>query len=900
MLRKDVLAISKSERQMGKGAELAFGFGGKIGAWRKIVDDGRTDGEIKVVNQKWCKAHPQICKYWSALARAARKAIRTKNAVLVAPTPHPSITAAFDGQALTLTLPSGRAINYPDARIVPNKKFEDGDPDIEYLDNAKGQWAPKRAWFGTLIENIVQGTARDLLAAALLRFEAHGWNTVFHCHDEIVVEVPESSLSEKDVLTALLEPPAWAAGLPLGGKAHSGALYLETIIAEPPPVDVAARTPPQDMDWNAALEREFPRVKTNGGNVADETPIAAEPAMPRDDDAYIRARMMEEGVPWEGPSQFAQATPSPTPPPIEPPPPPPPPPRTPTPRGNGRGNGYPHGGHKRGHKVAEYVYLDQNRAPYQRVDKYEWVSARGREKSYPQYYFDDGEWIPGAPDPVIPYRLPELLAAPADTLVLICEGEKDCISAARYGFIATCNPGGAKVWQPELAQHFKGRQQACIVEDHDGDGEHHTELIVHALRGVVPTIGVLRFPELPARGDLTNYFERGGTKVGLLLRIEDALKAGIPHPYIAGELRNTLMTAQRWLWRDHLPIGALELTSGQVGIGKGLLLCDLIARVTTGPNWPDGSPGPEPGSVIILSAEDRAEDYRRRLAAAGADLSKTIMFESVRRGGRDELFLLAQDLDKLEQACRDYGDTRLVAFDPITAYLGSGRGFDSHRATDVRAQLHPLKATAEKLDITFSAITHPPKGASSRAVLDSFIGSQAFIAAARCAHYCVEELGEEDDRGFRRPTGRVLYTVPKFSHSTPVPTLVFRKEAVKVGDDPVTGEAIIAPRIVWEGVVDLTASEAVEANKPASRDGRKARAAPVREFLRDILASGPVERKTVIERGAEEGFSKEQLKRARLAINGVAYKRRGEDRNAPWMWCLQKDVPVDADTAVED
>jgi len=364
-------------------------------------------------------------------------------------------------------------------------------------------------------------------------------------------------------------------------------------------------------------------------------------------------------------------------------------------------------------------------------------------------------------------------------------------------------------------------------------------LVTNALRDVVPTIGVLRFPELPAHGDLTDYFERGGTKAGLLLRIEEALKTGIAHPYVLENIGDIPMKAQRWLWRDHLPIGALELNAGKIGIGKGLLLCDLIARITTGRAWPDGSPGPEPGSVIILTAEDRAEDYQRRLAAAEADLHKVYVLKYIRRNGRNELFLLAEDLDKLEQACRNLGDTRLVGIDPITAYMGTGRGFDSHRATDVRAQLHPLKASAERLDIAFSAITHPPKGASSRAVLDSFIGSQAFIAAARVAHFCIEELDEEDDRGFRRPTGRVLYTVPKFSHSAPVPTLAFRKEVVQVGNDPISDEPIRAPRLVWEGAVELTADEAVDANKPAARDGRKARAAPVREFrVRDKPSMG--------------------------------------------------------------
>src|SRR5262249_27867441 len=87
-----------------------------------------------------------------------------------------------------------------------------------------------------LVENTVRGSARDLLAAAIVRAEARGWPVVFHCHDEIVIEAPIGTISEQDVLALLLEPPAWATGLPLGGKVHKGPLYLEApATAEPPP-----------------------------------------------------------------------------------------------------------------------------------------------------------------------------------------------------------------------------------------------------------------------------------------------------------------------------------------------------------------------------------------------------------------------------------------------------------------------------------------------------------------------------------------------------------------------------------------------------------------------------------------------------------------------------------------
>ena len=60
--------------------------------------------------------------------------------------------------------------------------------------------SPTRGWFGTFVENVVQGTARDLLAAAIERFETRGIPVVFHCHDEVTVEVPVGSLSDAEFL----------------------------------------------------------------------------------------------------------------------------------------------------------------------------------------------------------------------------------------------------------------------------------------------------------------------------------------------------------------------------------------------------------------------------------------------------------------------------------------------------------------------------------------------------------------------------------------------------------------------------------------------------------------------------------------------------------------------------
>jgi DNA polymerase len=264
MLNKDAGDIVKAERQQGKSAELACGFGGSVGAWRRIAgDDGRTDAEVLAIIRQWRDAHPAIREFWKTMARAARVAIRTGQPIQVGGGTRPAIIAAFDGFALSLQLPSGRAINYPGARLVPNRKFEDGDSDIEFFDNARGQWKRVRAWFGTLVENVVQGTARDLLAAALQRFKARGLPVVFHCHDEVVIEVPEGAITEQEVLAILLKPPAWAAGLPLGGKVHAGPTYFEEPDAPVQPKDTAApvETVEQQLDTFVASAEPLPATK---------------------------------------------------------------------------------------------------------------------------------------------------------------------------------------------------------------------------------------------------------------------------------------------------------------------------------------------------------------------------------------------------------------------------------------------------------------------------------------------------------------------------------------------------------------------------------------------------------------------------------------------------------------
>jgi DNA polymerase len=533
------------------------------------------------------------------------------------------------------------------------------------------------------------------------------------------------------------------------------------------------------------------------------------------------------------------------------------------------GDGYSSGEEDWGRHTAEYVYRTEAGEPYLRI-------TRTSAKQFPQAHWENGQWKWGAPKgPKIPYRLPELIAAPPEAEVWFCEGERDADSVAALGLVATTYSEGAKArWPGEITKWFVGKKTVYILEDNDKDGRSHASKVAEALKGAVSEIRIVSFPELPEHGDVSDWLEQGYGKADLLARAKAGL---VPNnrSYTMTYASNVVSHAMHWLWEGHLPADALEILAGLPGTGKSQIQCQYVASVTTGRSWPDETPGPEPQNVIMLTAEDTLESMLvPRLIAAGADLTRVIILKSVRRDGKDQMFLLSEDLEILERAIIDTGDVGFVCIDPITAYMGGK--IDSHRATDVRSQLGPVKDLAERLRVGFSAVTHPPKNAGPRA-LDHFMGSQAFIAVARVGHLCVEEI-EQNEYGQRQPTGRFLFTNPKNNPQEKKPTLAYRIASAIGGTDSITGIDIQTSGIVWEEVVSVTADEAIAANS-AKKDVYGARV-----FLMDMLSNGPAPARTIEERAQARGLSRDQLKRAKQKMGIEAFKEKAEDGR--WFWAL--------------
>jgi putative DNA primase/helicase len=310
--------------------------------------------------------------------------------------------------------------------------------------------------------------------------------------------------------------------------------------------------------------------------------------------------------------------------------------------------------------------------------------------------------------------------------------------------------------------------------------------------------------------------------------------------------------------------GNLELLTGVPGLGKSQVQISYIACVTTGNDWPDGSPGCKPANVIMLTAEDTLDtEVAPRLIAAGADISKVFALKCIKTDQEKRQFLLGDDLEELKKLIKEIGDVGLVTIDPITAYMGK---IDSHKTTDVRGQLGPLKDLAEETNVAFSAITHPPKVSSQQAI-DHFIGSQAFIAAGRIGHVCVPEMTKESEE-----TGRILFTHAKHNSSERMQTWAYHVEIVPIGEDD-DRKVLVAPMVKWDDEpVELTANQAIEASRDTdSAQGR------CQGLILDSIKDGPAPVNDVDAAAKMSGFTLKQVRTAKdkLRREIVAYREGG-------------------------
>ena len=208
-------------RQKGKVATLALGFGGNAGALVNMgaLKMGLAEEELPEIVRRWREANPNICRYWKKVEGAALQTLRTGRPNAAGRVQF-SLQGSADGHVfLTAALPSGRSLYYAHPGIGAGKFGEA----VTYwgVSQSKRRWELLDTWGGKFTENIVQATARDILAEAIERLEAAGYPVVFHIHDEVVIEAEDLGDAEsngaqlRDIARIMGAPVSWAPGLPL-------------------------------------------------------------------------------------------------------------------------------------------------------------------------------------------------------------------------------------------------------------------------------------------------------------------------------------------------------------------------------------------------------------------------------------------------------------------------------------------------------------------------------------------------------------------------------------------------------------------------------------------------------------------------------------------------------------
>jgi hypothetical protein len=325
-----------------------------------------------------------------------------------------------------------------------------------------------------------------------------------------------------------------------------------------------------------------------------------------------------------------------------------------------------------------------------------------------------------------------------------------------------------------------------------------------------------------------------------------------------------------WLWPGRIPLGKVTIVDGDPGLGKSTLVeGDIAARVTTGTPWPDGQPCPQ-GSVIVLTAEDGlADTIRPRLDAHGADSSRVFAFDAVEYGPDDERPpSLALDIPRIEAAVVREG-ALLVVVDVLMAFLGSRT--DSYRDQDVRAALSPLVKMAERTGCAVICLRHLSKTGGANALYRGG-GSIGIIGAARAGLLVASDPEDE---------GRRVLAVTKNNLSAPAPALAFRL---------VSDEERGCARIEWDGETAHTAAQLLCVPDEEQRKAGDEAA----DFLRNLLADGPVPAKKVRAAAKDAGITDRTLDRAKQRA-GVTAARQGFGAEGVWYWSLSAtDTPKDA------
>jgi biotin operon repressor len=368
------------------------------------------------------------------------------------------------------------------------------------------------------------------------------------------------------------------------------------------------------------------------------------------------------------------------------------------------------------------------------VPRYPYRDAAGRiayakarvdrpNQKYQLQHFDGQRWKPGRNGaPAIPYRLPELLAAPDDAVLYMAEGEKHADKLASWGFLATSH----KDWHRNFAQHV--RRRVVILPDNDEPGENQAADAARLIREAGGDPVIVRLPGLPEAGDIMDWT---GTAEDLRALVAKAMADYTSQPPKGGlAFRNgisarALMAKHfdpiRWIIPGYLPEGMYVL-AGAPKLGKSWLALDWQVAVGSG-GTAMGSIECEQGDVLGLMLEDNQRRLQRRL-------------RQMRLIGLPERLTLLTEWPTLDDGCIEEIERwiaavekpRLIVVDVFARVKGTKTGKETDYDFDYR-QAAALQAIASRHNLAVVVVHHTRKMAADDP-FDEVSGTRGLTGAA--------------------------------------------------------------------------------------------------------------------------------------------------------------------------
>lgn len=401
---------------------------------------------------------------------------------------------------------------------------------------------------------------------------------------------------------------------------------------------------------------------------------------------------------------------------------------------------------------AIYNYTDETGNLLYQSIRYEPKDFRQRRPN------GNDDWIWNLKDTrLVLYRLPEVLVSP---LIYFVEGEKDVETLRQNDLPATCNPMGAGKWRESYNESLRNKT-VVILPDNDDAGHKHAESVAGSLYSIAKEIVIVNLPNLKEKGDVTNFFENGGTVdelIDLVGRAEswrpskNEINIQSKSKFAFTPLTELLKEPDEetaFVWDNTLPYGGFSICSAKPKVGKSTIARNLSVKMVNGNPFLNRATAK--GKILYLCLEEKRSEVKKHFEKMKVNSSDIL----IHTGATPEYAI-----DELSLAIAEF-EPILAIIDPLSRVV---RVRDFNDYGSMARALEPIIDLARKTNCHILALHHDSK--MERSGGDALLGSTAIFGAVDC-HIQLK----------KREKSRTILTTQRYGEDMPETVIELDKDS---------------------------------------------------------------------------------------------------------------------------